>query len=342
MHKMQVMFSSRTSHERRYVIVGAGWAGKAMAEVLVAKKSRTLIGFIDDSKLVDSVSIKAGNCEYNFPVLSDCSQLLDVVRRFEATDVVVAITHNRSSALLSQMVKLYEYNIPVHEMASLYSDLTYKVPVHHIKNQWILPHFSNPISIFHSIVDMGINYFIGIFGSLFLLIPCYPLIALLIKLDSCGPVLYKQERVGFLERSFVLFKFRTMNQDSERNGAQWATENDSRITRVGKVLRKLRIDELPQFLNVLCGDMVLIGPRPERPEFVKNLSAVIPFYNYRHLVKPGITGWAQVNYKYGNTIEDALEKLQYDLYWIKNRSLKLACKIILKSVKVVLTGFGAL
>jgi lipopolysaccharide/colanic/teichoic acid biosynthesis glycosyltransferase len=174
------------------------------------------------------------------------------------------------------------------------------------------------------------------------LLPLGPFIALFIKLDSKGPLLYLQKRVGKNECIFSVIKFRTMYQNAENGQAVWAKEKDERVTRVGKILRKFRLDEITQFINVLKGDMALIGPRPERPEFVSMLSKEIPFYNYRHLVKPGITGWAQVNYSYGNSVEDALEKLQYDLYWIKNRSFWLDLKVILKSIKVVLTGFGAM
>ena len=168
------------------------------------------------------------------------------------------------------------------------------------------------------------------------------LAALSIKLDSAGPVLFRQERVGKDGKVFVLYKFRSMCVDAEqRTGPVWASEDDPRVTRVGHVLRKIRLDETPQMFNVLSGDMSFIGPRPERPVFVDQLKEQIPLYALRFAVKPGITGWAQVKYSYGSTVEDALEKLQYDLYYIKNISIFLDLLILLKSLQVVLFGRGA-
>lgn len=184
-----------------------------------------------------------------------------------------------------------------------------------------------------------INYLLCLVGCLSAL-PLFPIIAWLIRLDSKGSVLFKQRRVGIHGKTFVLLKFRTMYETDE-SGAAWTVKNDARITRVGAWLRKYRLDELPQLINILKGDMALIGPRPEAAELAELFRKEIPFYEYRSLVKPGITGWAQVNH--GNTcsLEGAREKLQYDLYWIKNRSFWIDLKIIVKSIKVVLTGFGA-
>ena len=171
-------------------------------------------------------------------------------------------------------------------------------------------------------------------------LPFVPLIYLLVKLNTPGPFIFKQIRVGKNSKNFLAMKIRTMHKNAEINGPQWATKNDLRVTRSGKILRKTRIDEIPQLFNILRGEMSFIGPRPERPEFVKNLNAKIPFYNERHLVKPGLTGWAQINFPYGASEADALEKLQYDLYYIKNRSIMLDIAILLKTIKTVLTGAG--
>jgi len=170
--------------------------------------------------------------------------------------------------------------------------------------------------------------------------PVMALSALAIRLDSPGPVFFKQERVGKNGLVFVLWKFRSMRQNAEENGAVWAEKVDPRVTRVGKWIRLLRIDEIPQLYNVFRGEMSLIGPRPERPEFIQELEKQIPYYGIRHSVRPGITGWAQVNYRYGASVEDALH-MEYDLYYIKNRSLLLDFKIILKTIGVVLFGQGA-
>ena len=172
-------------------------------------------------------------------------------------------------------------------------------------------------------------------------LPFFPLIALAIKLDSPGPVFFRQERVGNKEQLFNLFKFRTMGQDAEKGtGAVWAEKNDPRVTRLGRFFRGSRIDEIPQLINVLRGDMSFVGPRPERPEFVEKLKQVIPYYSKRHFIKPGLTGWAQVRYSYGSTVEDAVEKLRYDLYYIKNICPFLDTLIFFETIKVVLFGFG--
>jgi exopolysaccharide biosynthesis polyprenyl glycosylphosphotransferase len=178
--------------------------------------------------------------------------------------------------------------------------------------------------------------------GLLLALPLLPFIMLAIKLDSSGAVLYRQRRVGLGGEPFYCYKFRTMRKDAEADtGATWATDDDPRITRVGKFLRSSRLDEIPQLWCVLKGEMAFVGPRPERPEFVEWLSEKIPYYGVRHLVRPGITGWAQVQYKYGNTLEDAREKLQYDLFYIKNASLGLDLVIMFQTVKIVLLGRGA-
>jgi lipopolysaccharide/colanic/teichoic acid biosynthesis glycosyltransferase len=166
--------------------------------------------------------------------------------------------------------------------------------------------------------------------------------ALLIKLESPGPVLYRQERVGLNGRHFNVIKFRSMRTDAEKDGRpRWASAKDDRVTRVGRVIRRLRIDELPQIFNVLLGNMSIIGPRPERPFFVEQLARELPYYGLRHSIKPGVTGWAQVRYPYGATVEDSLQKLQYDLYYVKNHNLMLDLLVLFETVGVVLTGKGA-
>src|SRR6185369_6293997 len=178
--------------------------------------------------------------------------------------------------------------------------------------------------------------------TLIMVLPLLVLTAFAIKCEGLGSILYRQERVGLRGRVFVLLKFRSMAEDAERDGApQWAAKRDPRVTRVGGVIRKLRIDELPQLYNVLCGDMSFVGPRPERPYFVNRLAQNIPYYNERHSVKPGITGWAQVNYPYGASLEDARNKLSYDLYYLKNRGLFLDLIILIRTVRVVLWPDGA-
>lgn len=181
--------------------------------------------------------------------------------------------------------------------------------------------------------------------GLLLLLVSFPFMivtAILIVLEDGAPVFYAQERVGLGGRTFRVIKFRSMRRDAEKDGKpRWASSNDDRVTRVGRVIRKLRIDELPQLFNVLSGDMSLVGPRPERPYFVDQLTQQIPFYAVRHCVKPGVTGWAQVRYQYGASVDDAAEKLQYDLYYVKNHTLVLDTLVLFETVRVVLTGEGA-
>jgi exopolysaccharide biosynthesis polyprenyl glycosylphosphotransferase len=179
-------------------------------------------------------------------------------------------------------------------------------------------------------------------AAIALTLPLMLLVSLFVKCDSIGPVLYRQQRVGLCGRKFVLYKFRSMRHDAEADGTPiWAAERDPRVTRIGRFVRCARIDELPQLLNVLRGDMSVVGPRPERPYFVDKLSGAIPFYAHRHSVKPGITGWAQVNAPYGASIEDAREKLRYDLYYVKNRCLLLDFRILILTLRVVLFQEGA-
>ena len=182
--------------------------------------------------------------------------------------------------------------------------------------------------------------FVALIGAI-LSLPIAALTAILIKLDSPGPVLYKQERVGRNGRPFVLMKFRSMGVDAEKEGPVWATSGDDRATRVGRVIRKIRVDEIPQFWNILRGEMSFVGPRPERQHFVAQLAQEIPYYEQRHLIAPGLTGWAQIKYPYGASIEDARQKLQYDLYYIKNQSLILDAIILFETIKIIVFGRGA-
>jgi exopolysaccharide biosynthesis polyprenyl glycosylphosphotransferase len=229
--------------------------------------------------------------------------------------------------------------VPVIEFSSLAEEFTGKIPVSVIDESWFLANLREfnklGFEIFKRAVDIGAAVGLGI-----VTLSLFPVIAAAIKLDSRGEIFFRQTRTGRGGRQFNLVKFRTMRQDAETEGPKWATEKDNRITRVGAFLRRTRIDELPQLWNVLKGEMSLIGPRPERPEFVDKLARNIPFYEARHLVKPGLTGWAQTNFGYGASVEDAMEKLQHDLYYIKNRCVSLDVSILLKTVGTVLRYEG--
>ncbi len=227
-------------------------------------------------------------------------------------------------------------------MTDEYERLRKKVPVHHIHDKWIVLEqgfqiYSHEyVGKIKRIMDVLISFL-----GLILATPIMIIASILIKLESRGPAFFSQKRVGLNDKEFTIYKLRSMRNDAEKNGAVWAKENDNRVTKLGRFIRKVRIDELPQLWNVLKGDMSLIGPRPERMVFVKELEEELPYYYIRHTVKPGLTGWAQINYPYGATKKDALEKLEYELYYIKNMSILFDIKIMLKTIGVMLFGQGA-
>lgn len=213
----------------------------------------------------------------------------------------------------------------------------HEIPADYMSFHWTTSFFAFSASAQTFLLKRLLDIALSVFGLLCTL-PFYPLIALLIRLDSPGSIFFAQERVGYLGRNFRIYKFRTMRMDAEKNGAQWATKNDSRVTALGRLMRKCRIDELPQLWNVLKGDMSVVGPRPERPEFVRDLVKEIPYYERRHLVPPGLTGWAQLCYHYGASVDDARRKLQFDLYYVKHLSLLFDLKIILKTLPMIARG----
>lgn len=231
--------------------------------------------------------------------------------------------------------------LQVVSLTQIYEHFWGKLPVHFIENKWLLT--TEGFSITHNPIGLRIKRLMDIGLSLLLLLMTWPILLvtmLAIKLESPGPIFFRQIRTGKDGKDFSIVKFRSMTIDAEKHGAQWAQKNDARVTRVGKWIRLTRIDELPQILNVLSGEMSFIGPRPERPEFNDKLEQQIPYYQLRHLLRPGITGWAQVMYPYGASVEDAVEKLQYELYYIKNYTLGLDLLIVLKTIKIVLFGKG--
>ena len=236
---------------------------------------------------------------------------------------------------------LYYLNLKIEitKTSDFYEKFLGKVAIKNINQVWIISNLNENKKYIFDIIK---NIIDKIFSFIFLVISIIlvPFIIIAVKIDSRGPIFFRQIRTGKNAKIFLAIKFRTMCLDAEKNGAQWATVNDSRTTRVGKFLRKTRLDEIPQFINILRGEMSLIGPRPERPEFIQTLEKEIPYYNQRLLVKPGLTGWAQINYPYGSSVEDAIEKLEYDLYYVKNRSFALDISIILKTIHTVLKGGG--
>jgi exopolysaccharide biosynthesis polyprenyl glycosylphosphotransferase len=231
-------------------------------------------------------------------------------------------------------------NVAIEEGASFYERTTGRVHLNMMRPSWLIFSGRGRQARLSGVARTLLHRGVALLGAIVSL-PIAFLTALLIKLESPGPALYRQERVGKNGRPFMIMKFRSMRLDAEKNGPVWAQTGDDRTTRVGRIIRKIRVDEIPQFWNILKGEMNFVGPRPERPHFVAQLAEEIPFYEQRHLIPPGLTGWAQIKYPYGSSIEDARQKLQYDLYYIKNQSLVLDAVILFETVKTILFGRGA-
>ncbi|HEX6820872.1 MAG TPA: TIGR03013 family XrtA/PEP-CTERM system glycosyltransferase [Candidatus Sulfotelmatobacter sp.] len=282
-----------------------------------------------------------GNIEGELTLDSVGDHLAGLAKERGVHRVIVAMPNRRGTIPVQQLLNLRLAGVKVEEATSWLEKLTGRIEVEQLYPSWFIFAEGFRFSTVNRILRRIVN-FIAAFCGLVLALPVLPFVALAVKISSKGSVFYRQERVGRGSETFYCYKFRTMRQDAEADtGATWATDDDPRITKVGKYLRLLRLDEIPQLWCVLKGDMHFVGPRPERPEFVKWLSREIPYYNLRHVVRPGITGWAQVQYKYGNTLEDAREKLQYDLFYIKNASIGLDLLIMFHTVKIVLLGRGA-
>jgi sugar transferase (PEP-CTERM system associated) len=269
------------------------------------------------------------------------SHLLGLARGSGVHRVIVAMPDRRGTLPVEELLDLRLGGVKVEEATSWLERISGRIEVEHLYPSWLIFAEGFGFSSFFRLLRRALNFSVALAG-LAISLPLLPFIVLAVKLDSLGPVLYRQRRVGQRGVIFYCYKFRTMRVDAEADtGATWAADDDPRITRVGRFLRSSRLDEIPQLWCVLKGDMHFVGPRPERPEFVEWLSKEIPYYGVRHVVRPGITGWAQVQYKYGNTLEDAREKLQYDLFYIKNASIGLDALIMFQTVKIVLLGRGA-
>ena len=329
---------SKVNRKTRFLIAGAGWAGQTIAEEIIKHGKSEIVGFLDDRHEELRIVEVSGQ---RIQVLADTRSIGTSLETFEATDLVIAVTHEREDHLLKGIMDAFESDVRVHQMPELYGQLTGKIPLKHIDEHWVAPHLKAPEINLSSIAIAIIDYSAALLLTIFVLIPFFPLVALGIKFSSPGPIFFFQKRIGLKGRRFTIFKFRTMAHKARSKGASWTTGDDARVTNIGSFFRKFRIDELPQLLNVLRGDMALVGPRPEAVDLVALYRKEIPFYDYRYLVKPGITGWAQVEYKNTCSVHGALEKFQYDLFWLKKRSLWLHLKVIIKTIKVTLTGFGS-
>jgi len=318
------------------LILGAGFCGRTICRLLKSPLSPYEVkGFLDDN--LDEVDTE------RYPaIMGGSDQLLNVAAGTGAHTVILAIPKNRSVRLIRTILDARLKGIDVRDMADVYEALTGRIPVRGIADQWLL--FAEGFYLLRADFAQKLKRLIDFLASgiiLFFMSPVIALAVIAIKLDSPGPVFYTQQRVGKDRQVFTIYKFRSMESGSEKAGARWAAEKDPRVTRVGKLLRLTHIDELPQIWNIFKGDMSLVGPRPERPEFVDTLEDELPYYYVRHTVKPGLTGWAQINYRYGASVEDAHIKLEYDLYYVKNMSVFLDLKILLRTVGVVLLKDGA-
>lgn len=274
----------------------------------------------------------------NYPELSQ-ERFADVALELNP-DIVVVDSHCLSNfEILSQVSRLHSKGVKVRTFVEFFEQKFEKVPLNAINEAWFLFDTGELHRATYFRIKQVMDLVGGFVGTLFFL-GALPFIALAIKIDDGGPIFYKQERLGKDGQPFRLIKFRTMRTDAEANGPEWATPGDRRVTRVGRFLRRARLDELPQFINVLRGEMAIVGPRAERPEFVKLLEEKIPFYSRRHLIKPGLTGWAQIKYHYGSSVEHAIEKLQYEFYYMKYQSVFRDISIILQTLRVVLALSG--
>lgn len=328
---------------RKLIIIGAGWAGRTIYQALIehAQTLYEVVGFIDDDPQISGskVEIRFGDPGHGIEevisanVLGTSKVLFDNIDKYGVSTVVIAITQDISGELYQVLTDCLQRQVEVIPMPLLYEHLTGKVPVEHIGAHWSI---SMPIEqpgtrfAWHALKRI-FDLFWSFLGLIFLTI-FFPLIAVAIKLDSKGPLFYTQERMGRNEKIFRVYKFRSMIINAETDNAVWAQKNDPRVTRLGKILRKTHIDEFPQFWNIFKGDMSVVGPRPERPEFIKGLAEDIPFYRVRLAVKPGMAGWGLINQGYGASKKDTLEKLQYDLYYIKHQSFWLDMQILWRTV----------
>jgi sugar transferase (PEP-CTERM system associated) len=305
------------------------------------RAQRVVHGLRQNPEIGVEVASWTGKLEGAVTRESVAAHLMEVVNKQKVHRVIVAMPDRRGTIPMQELLALRMRGVKIEEATSWLEKISGKIEVDSLYPSWLVFSEGFRRSTTFIVVRRLLSITISLIG-LILAAPLLPLIMLAIRLDSRGPVFYMQTRVGKAGRVFKVVKFRTMRQDAEAaNGPQWADNNDPRITRVGKFLRSSRLDEIPQLWCVLKGDMAFVGPRPERPEFIEWLSKEIPYYGVRHMVRPGLTGWAQVKYKYGSTIEDSREKLQYDLYYIKNASIGFDLLIMFLTVKTVLLRRGA-
>jgi exopolysaccharide biosynthesis polyprenyl glycosylphosphotransferase len=319
---------------RRALLVGGGKSGKFLLNVFTQLKAPpfALVGIIDDDPE------KRGRNVEGVQVIGASEDILDQVKARNISDIIVAITGEMRGSMFQALLDAQELGVEIVRMPTAYEEVVGRVPILMLEANWILRSFVDELRVngFYVVAKRLIDMLGGFVGTLIMLV-FFPFIALVTLVDDGFPIFYKQKRLGKGGQEYDILKFRTMRRDAEADGQpRWAREDDERATRAGKLLRKTHLDELPQFVNVLRGEMSLVGPRAERPELIAYFQKQIPFYRARLLVKPGITGWAQVNYGYAATVEETIHKLEYDLYYIKHRSLLMDLVILLRTPSTVL------
>ena len=330
--------SRRIAPRERLLLVGTGTAAVNLSRELFQRRQELgveIVGFVDpDPARVGAPVINPG-------VIGTVEDIPSIVRARGVDRVVVSLADARGKLPMDKLLEMKLDGVSFDHLASVYEDLTGKIAVENLRPSWLI--FSSGFKKSRLVRSAKrLTDLTAAAIGLMLAAPIMAIVAIAVKLTSNGPAVYRQQRVGQHGRVFTVLKFRSMREDAEAGtGAVWAAKNDNRVTPIGRFLRKSRLDELPQLLNVLKGDMSLVGPRPERPEFVKQLTGQIPFYGQRHVLRPGLTGWAQVRYTYGSSVEDAMEKLQYDLFYIKHLSIPFDLFIIFSTMKTVILRRGA-
>jgi sugar transferase (PEP-CTERM system associated) len=320
--------------EERLLIVGTGGAARTVARQIAAQHDfpYRVIGFVDD----DPPAVGEGEGW----LLGNTTDIPRLLQEYAIDRIVVGLADRRGRLPVHELMEAKLSGIRVEDATATYERITGKLLVDNLRPSWLI--FSDGFNVSAGTRLVKRAFDLGLAGvGLVVASPVWLLVALAIWVEDGFPIIYRQERVGRNGRPFTLYKFRSMRPDAERGTPVWAADADPRVTTVGRAIRTTRLDELPQLWNVVLGDMSFVGPRPERPFFVSQLAAQIPFYEQRHAVRPGITGWAQVKYRYGASVEDSLEKLRYDLYYIKHLSVGFDVTILVDTVKVILFGKGA-
>ena len=330
-------FLGHPNFGERILIVGSGNLAVELAREVLDRPDAgyRIVGFVGtDADLL-------GKSLINPRVIGLTDDLEKIVKREGIDRIVVAMGERRGQLPTNELLQLsLAGQVTIEEGASFYERLTSRVSLNMLRPSWLIFTGRGRQAKGAELLRNMVHWLVALVGAI-LSLPIIIVTAVLIKLESRGPIFYKQERVGKNGRTFTLTKFRSMRVDAEQSGPVWAQKGDTRTTRVGRVIRKIRVDEIPQFWNILKGEMSFVGPRPERPHFVAQLAQEIPFYEQRHLIAPGLTGWAQIKYPYGASIEDARQKLQYDLFYIKNQGLMLDAIILFETIKIILFGRGA-